>query len=173
MTHLAPLVLLLMTASAVTAQGNGHLQLHFLAVGQGDGALLITPGGQTVMFDNGPGQCARSINYIQNLGVTRIDYHVASHYHADHIGCTTEVLSALPLQQVAFDRGGSYTTQTYAAYVTAVGSHRQSAPIGSTLHLEGGVALDFIAANGAGYPARMMKTTAASRSACGMAPLRP
>ena len=84
------------------------------------------------------------------MGVSKIDYHVASHYHADHIGCTEEVLSAFPLQQLALDRGGSYTTQTYTRYEGAVGARRQSAPIGTTLPLEGGVSLDFVAANGDG-----------------------
>lgn len=145
-------VLSLLASSTLVAQGNGHLQLHFMNVGQGDGAVLITPVGQTVMFDNGPGQCARPVAYMQQLGVTRLDYHIASHYHADHIGCTPEVLAALPLQHVAFDRGGSYTTQTYTRYVTAVGSQRQTAPVGTTLALEGGVSLDFLAADGAGVP---------------------
>ena len=34
------------------ALGNGNLQIHFMDVGQGDGAILISPGGETVMFDN-------------------------------------------------------------------------------------------------------------------------
>jgi beta-lactamase superfamily II metal-dependent hydrolase len=146
-----PLVALIGLASPALAQGNGKLQLHFMDVGQGDGALLVTPGGQTVLFDNGVlNQCSRPVGYLARLGVSQVDYHVASHYHADHIGCTEEVLSAFPLQQLAFDRGGSYTTATYSRYVGAVGAQRQTAPIGSSLALEGGVSLDFIAANGDG-----------------------
>jgi beta-lactamase superfamily II metal-dependent hydrolase len=130
-----------------------HLQLHFINVGQGDGAVLVTPAGQTVLFDNGVvDQCHRPVSYLQRIGLTRIDYHIASHYHADHIGCTAEVLSVLPLQQLAFDRGGSYGTQTYMRYAMAVGGRRMTAPIGSTLPLDSGVMLDFVAANGAGVP---------------------
>ena len=29
-------------------------QLHFIDVGQGDGAVLISPGGEVVLFDDGP-----------------------------------------------------------------------------------------------------------------------
>ena len=32
---------------------NGKLQIHFMNVGQGDGAILISPEGETVLFDNG------------------------------------------------------------------------------------------------------------------------
>ncbi len=38
-----------------------------------------------------------SLEPRQNLGATEIDYHVASHYHDDHIGCTTQVLTQCPL----------------------------------------------------------------------------
>lgn len=138
-------------ASSAAAQANGHLQIHFMDVGQGDGALLITPGGETVLFDNGAlNSCERPVAYLQRLGVRQIDYHIASHYHADHIGCTAEVLTNFPLARVAYDRGGSYSSQTYSRYVATVGARRQTAPVGSSLSLEGGVALDFVAANGAG-----------------------
>ena len=134
------------------APANGSLQLHFMDVGQGDGALLVTPGGQAVLFDNGAlNNCDEPLGYLQALGVTAIDYHVASHYHADHIGCTEEILTVMPLQHTAWDRGGSYTTtQTYNRYVTSVGAKRQTAPVGTTVTIEGGVELAFIAANGAG-----------------------
>ena len=145
------LVSLLAFASSAAAQANGNLQLHFMDVGQGDGALLVTPGGETVLFDSGAiNQCARPLAYLQRLGVRQIDYHIASHYHADHIGCAAEIFATFPLTRVAYDRGGSYTTQTYSRYVAAVGARRQIAPVGSSLALEGGVVLDFIAANGAG-----------------------
>lgn len=149
----AAVVCLLAFASAASGQANGHLQIHFMDVGQGDGALLITPGGETVLLDSGAlNQCERPLNYLQRLGVRQIDYHIASHYHADHIGCAAEILSTFPLTRIAYDRGGSYTTQTYARYVAAVGARRQTAPVGTSLPLEGGVVVDFVAANGAGVP---------------------
>src|SRR5580700_10064530 len=43
----------LMLSSGLWAQGNDKLQLHFIDVGQGDGAILISPGGQVVAFDIG------------------------------------------------------------------------------------------------------------------------
>ena len=76
------------------AQANGKLQIHYMDVGQGDGAVLISPLGEVVLFDDGVlNQCGKPIGYLQSLGITKIDYHVASHYHADHIGCAAQVLS--------------------------------------------------------------------------------
>src|SRR5205823_993767 len=110
--------ILVATPSAARSAGDGTLQLHFMDVGQGDGAILIAPDGETILFDDGVrGECDRPLYYLRQLGIDHIDYHIASHYHADHIGCATEVLQAFPLRHEAFDRGGSYSSKTYAEYV--------------------------------------------------------
>jgi len=59
-------------------------------VGQGDGAVLISPRGQIVLFDAGEDMkkrdCTKPASYLDQLGVTHIDYLFVSHYHFDHIG---------------------------------------------------------------------------------------
>jgi competence protein ComEC len=103
---LSAVLFVLLVASFVFGQANGKLQIHFMDVGQGDGTILISPEGETVLFDNGVAKkCDPCLSYLQQLEVTRINYHVASHYHADHIGCTSEVLDMFPLVVAAFDRG--------------------------------------------------------------------
>jgi competence protein ComEC len=96
----------------VFGQANGNLQIHFMDVGQGDGAILISPQGETILFDNGAiGNCDRPVSYIWRLGLTKIDYHIASHHHSDHIGCAMDVFRNFPLRKEAIDRGGSYRRQ--------------------------------------------------------------
>jgi hypothetical protein len=99
-------------------------------------------------------QCGKPVSYLQALGVTKIEYHVASHYHSDHIGCTPQILSAFPLQQFAYDRGGSYTTATYTAYVNAVGAKRRTATPGMMITLDAAsarpVQILFVASNANG-----------------------
>src|SRR6185295_2345161 len=130
------LTLCLVPASAF-ALGNGNLQIHFMDVGQGDGAILISPGGETVMFDNGvDGHCDKPLAYLATLGIKKIDYHVTSHYHADHIGCTAQVLAKYPLQNDAFDRGGTYNSPQYTSYVNAVGKHRHQPVPGTRITLD-------------------------------------
>jgi beta-lactamase superfamily II metal-dependent hydrolase len=52
-----------------------NLQIHFMDVGRGDGAILIAPSGETVMFDNGVwNQCAKPTTYLTSLGITKVDY---------------------------------------------------------------------------------------------------
>lgn len=136
---------------------NGKLQIHFMDVGQGDGALLISPAGETVLFDSGVrNNCDKPLSYLQQLGVASIDYHVTSHYHDDHIGCVEDVFDEFPLMTAAFDRGGSYNSATYRRYVTAAGSKRRTATVGQMLTLDAGsanpVSIQFAALGGAGVP---------------------
>jgi beta-lactamase superfamily II metal-dependent hydrolase len=152
-------LLVLVLATTALAQANGNLQLHFISVGQGDAALLISPSGQVVLFDDGVRNlCDLPIAYLEQLGVTRIDYHIASHYHDDHIGCAAEVLSAFPLQRAAYDRGGAYDSATFARYLKAVRGKRRTATTATTITLDAGsvqpVTIAFSALNGNGVPTK-------------------
>ncbi|HSR52122.1 MAG TPA: MBL fold metallo-hydrolase [Acidobacteriota bacterium] len=144
-----------MLPSYALGQANGKLQIHFMDVWQGDGAILISPEGDTVLFDNGNYKdCDRPVNYLKRLGVEDIDYHIASHYHADHIGCTEEVLDDFPLTTAAYDRGGNYRSKSYDEYVKAVGTLRRTATAGMQIKLDEGAAqqvlIDIPALSGAG-----------------------
>jgi beta-lactamase superfamily II metal-dependent hydrolase len=119
----------------------GRLQIHFMDVGQGDGAILIAPDGETVLFDNGPlNGCSKPMAYLNSLGITKIDYQIISHYHADHFGCTADVLGRFPLLKFAYDRGGSYPGTTYNTYVATVGAKRRTVTDGQVITLGAGPA---------------------------------
>lgn len=156
---LAFLLAFILIPICALAQANGRLQIHFMDVGQGDGALLISPQGETVLFDNGAlGLCERPLRYLRQLQVSKIDYQVVSHYHADHIGCTTAVLGEFPLARFSFDRGGGYKSGVYSRYVAAVGDKRRTPMIGDRLVLDqtsaSPVTVTFIAMNGNGLRSR-------------------
>src|SRR5262252_8929136 len=107
------LVAFVLLALPSLPRAQGGLQIHFMDVGQGDGAILIAPDGETVLFDNGVwNSCAKPMAYLQALGVTKIDYQIVSHYHRDHYGCSKAILDRFPLQQLAYDRGRSYHDAT-------------------------------------------------------------
>lgn len=131
---------LLGCACLANAQANGKLQIHHMDVGQGDGAILISPGGQFVVFDVGEDMkkrdCTKPVSYFDQLGIKHIDYLFVSHYHFDHIGCIPALLEHVTLQGDAYDRGGSYPGATYTNYVDAVGNHRRTAAVGDTVTLD-------------------------------------
>jgi beta-lactamase superfamily II metal-dependent hydrolase len=127
-------------ASIADAQANGKLQIHHMDVGQGDGAVLVSPGGEVVVFDVGEDMkkrdCTRPVSYLDQLGIKHIDYLFVSHYHFDHIGCIPAVLGQFPLQGPAYDRGQSYPAATYTQYVQAIGTHRKTAVVGDSITLD-------------------------------------
>jgi beta-lactamase superfamily II metal-dependent hydrolase len=131
---------ILILARIASGQANGKLQIHHMDVGQGDGAVLISPGGQVVLFDVGEDMkkrdCTKPVSYLDQLGIKHIDYLYVSHYHFDHIGCIPAVLDQFQLQGDAYDRGGKYPGTTYTNYVNAVGSHRKAAAIGDAITLD-------------------------------------
>jgi beta-lactamase superfamily II metal-dependent hydrolase len=131
-----------------------NLEVHVINVGQGDSLLIKSPNGTTCLIDagdNGKGTSA-VMPYLTSLGITSLDYLVASHYHSDHIGGIDEVISGLGdssnISVAAYDGGGSYTTITYDDYVAAVGTKRTTITPGQTIDLGGDARLECIAANG-------------------------
>lgn len=149
------IVAMLFSISPAYAQSNGKLQIHFIDVGQGDAAILISPKGETVLFDNGVANaCEMPVSYIRKIGITNLDYHVATHYHADHIGCTSEVFKEFSLGKVAYDRGSSTTKDEFKKYEKAVGSKRMTATPGDKIVLDAKSAnpvyIEFVASNGDG-----------------------
>jgi competence protein ComEC len=59
------------------------LRLTFLDVGQGDAALIESPGGARVLIDGGPDEKLLA-SHLRRRGVRRIDLLVVSHFHFDH-----------------------------------------------------------------------------------------
>jgi beta-lactamase superfamily II metal-dependent hydrolase len=154
-TALFTLALVLLPALAL-AQANGKLQVHHIQVGQGDGILLISPLGQTALFDDGVyTSCTGIKNYIQGLGISEVDYHFASHYHADHIGCIDDLAAiGITIGTAGYDRGSSYSSGTYTNYVNTLGNKRQTIAKDQVITLDAGAAnpvhLKCVNLNGAG-----------------------
>ena len=65
----------------------GEMAVHFLDVGQGDSIFAELPGGKTMLVDAAENYHGDGIiGYLLGRGCSRIDYLVATHPHADHIG---------------------------------------------------------------------------------------
>jgi beta-lactamase superfamily II metal-dependent hydrolase len=144
------------TPDEVVLPPNGGLQVRFLDVGQGDGILIVTPKGETVLVDGGGSRCKNTVAALDALGIGGLDYTLVSHYHEDHIGCLPQILARHPLRTGAFDRGDAPLTDSTGsdctkAYLSSVKGRRQPAIVGDSLELDGGeVRLTFVAVNGNG-----------------------
>lgn len=86
---------------------------HFIDVGQGDANFIELPNDKVMLIDAGVASSStKIINYIKNLGYTKIDYVVATHPHADHIGGLSEVISSFDIGQIYMPKAVS-TSKTY------------------------------------------------------------
>ena len=89
-----------------TANSGSGLALHFLDVGQGDGAVLRTPAGRWVLIDAGPrtGQSDAGrrvvVPFLASQGARQLAIVVVSHAHADHLGGVSSVLDRFDAQMV-------------------------------------------------------------------------
>lgn len=121
--------------------GSGtDLIVHFLDVGQGDSIFAELPNSETMLIDAGvSGEGEEIISYINNLGYSEIDYLVATHPHADHIGSMAYVVENMDIESIYMPKAEA-TTRTYEKLLTAIsekGMKIQSASAGMNL-IDGG-----------------------------------
>ena len=88
-------------------------QVDFLAIGQGDGALIQLPDGRTILVDAGP-PGAQPLFWLRRQGITHIDEVVISHPHPDHYGGVLPILEALSVGAVRVPRGPVEGEKDYA-----------------------------------------------------------
>jgi competence protein ComEC len=145
---LLSLCVLALASLSLTAVAQ-QVRIVHIDVGQGDSTLIVGPS-KTLLFDAGVTGAGTQIRSVLNsLGITSLDYFVAGHYHEDHIGAIDEVIyGGIPINLASYDRGGSYSSQTYTAYVNAVGAKRATITLNQQIDLGGGCVLTCLAVNG-------------------------
>jgi competence protein ComEC len=108
-------------ATAIRAGPPPGLEVVFFDVGQGDAALVRSPGGATVLIDGGPDPEAVAIE-LAGLGVKHLNAVVATHPHLDHYMGLPAVVSRFPVD-VVFDldcETSEGAAGTYQAFLRAV-----------------------------------------------------
>lgn len=95
------------------------MQVHFLDVGQGL-SILVELGDEVLIYDGG-GRDTSSfvVAYLQEQGITEIDYLISSHYDADHVSGLIGCLYAFDVKNVI---GSDYVhdSKLYTSFQNAV-----------------------------------------------------
>lgn len=74
------------------------LRVHFVDVGQADGAVIECDGEFAVIDAGYPENGPQMVEYLQELGAESLQLVVGTHPHGDHIGGLPDVLDAFPVE---------------------------------------------------------------------------
>jgi competence protein ComEC len=78
----------------------GEVQVHFIDVGQGSAALILTDD-TAILIDAGDNHAADTVvDYIRRMSVNRLCLIIATHPHADHIGGMDRVISEIGADRI-------------------------------------------------------------------------
>ncbi|WP_460415267.1 DNA internalization-related competence protein ComEC/Rec2 [Planifilum fimeticola] len=140
-----------------------EVRIAFLDVGQGDCAVIETPGGQVILVDGGgrlplPRQDWQRrrkehdvgrdvvVPYLKYRGIREIDYLVITHGDADHVGGLGAVAERFPVRRVIRNphAPGSEVERRLMRLLEERGAAVYTAPRGSGWSLEPGVAWQFL-----------------------------
>lgn len=90
-----------------------EMQVHFIDVGQGDAALVITPHGHAFMIDTGGSRQGTydigarvDVPYLLHYGVRRLDFIMLTHAHDDHAKGVSGILGKIPVGAVMIGHEG-------------------------------------------------------------------
>ena len=92
------------------------IYVHFIDVGQGS-STLIQKGTNGILIDAGEKDYGQVVvDYLKDVGITSLEYVVASHPHSDHIGGLDDVLNAFPTDKIIMPELAEFNTPTTRVY---------------------------------------------------------
>lgn len=143
----AIIVLLFIFCIVVYSMYPAPLSVHFIDVGQGDAALIVTPHGRAILIDSGGaiGDTADFdvgyrvvLPYLRHYGVLSIDYLFLTHGHQDHAGGAAGIAREIPIECIMLPRE-EYTHAVKDLLQAAPGSVRVAVYEGQKIELDGTV----------------------------------
>ena len=95
------------------------LLIDFMDVGQAD-SILVRNQDKIMLIDAGTNEAGKTVvNYLKNLGITKIDYLVGTHPHEDHIGGLDNVINNFDIGQIYMPKIET-TTKTFEDVLEAI-----------------------------------------------------
>ena len=129
-----------------------NLKVHFIDVGQGD-CILIEDGTSAMLIDAGnPENGSDIVSYIKKLGINRLDFVIATHPHADHIGGMADVINAFDIGKLIMPKV-EHTTRTFENLLLTIRNKglKITAPVPGTEYRLGNTSFTILAPNSSSY----------------------
>ena len=140
--------------TSVSTFSGDTLRVNYIDVGQGDSIFIQLPNKETMLIDAGEAYEADNvINYLNNLGIKKIDYVVGTHPHTDHIGGLEEVINTFDVGSIYMPKVSS-NSKTFEDLLTTInnkGLKVKTAKSGVVVLDEDNLKLEFIAPNSDNY----------------------
>ncbi|MGB0579384.1 MAG: ComEC/Rec2 family competence protein [Limisphaerales bacterium] len=99
---------MLLSATAMADKKNKTLDIYWVDSEGGGSTLMVTPAGESVLFDTGnPGgrDPKRIVHVLKEVaGLKRIDHMLITHWHGDHFGGAAELAKMVEVKNV-YDKG--------------------------------------------------------------------
>jgi len=127
-----------------------YFRVIFFDVGQGDSALIITPGGKTILIDGGPDQkVLRGLGEALPFWQRKIDLLVITHAHDDHITGLIEVSSRYKIGQILYNNLNFKTPNLEALIKVLRNKKIKMLPVnaGMSFNFNNNCSLNILAAN--------------------------
>ena len=140
--------------TSVSTFNGDTLRVNYIDVGQGDSIFIQLPNKETMLIDAGEAyEVDNVINYLNNLGIKKIDYVVGTHPHTDHIGGLEEVINTFDVGAIYMPKVSS-NSKTFEDLLTTIsnkGLKVKTAKSGVVVLSEDNLKLEFIAPNSDNY----------------------
>lgn len=127
---------------------SGTMEVHYIDVGQGD-ATLIRCGDKAMLIDAGDNSKGTKVQkYLQNLGITKLDYVIATHPDSDHIGGLDVVIYKFECDTILMTDESNDST-SYRDLISAINSksYKKTLPVVGQEYLLGDAIFTILAPN--------------------------
>ena len=123
--------------SAIAGKADGRLDVYWVDVEGGAATLLVTPTGESVLFDSGNpgGRDAGRIATVakEAAGLSKIDFLVTTHFHIDHFGGAYELSQLMPIGTI-IDKGIPDSLQEDRSFPIRIRPYREIEAERLTIH---------------------------------------
>ena len=93
--------------------------VHYIDVGQGD-SILIQVNNKNLLIDAGPKDAKEDLlTYLDSIGLSKLDYIIATHPHEDHIGNMSYVINKYEVEKFYAPKV-EHTTSTFEKMVESL-----------------------------------------------------